>query len=106
MATKTQKIFDEAILKIAKLCKMLNEEGKNYDDVEELNDEIANLQIKLHDLPYDFGEYDDEEECYRIKDLDEYMKDIVGKNYFTDKRCWSYMYDIVYETENNIGWNL
>ena len=68
MITKTQKIFNETILKSAELCKMLNEEGFDYEDkeVEKINDEISNLQIKLLDLPYDFGEYDDEEEEYYI----------------------------------------
>ena len=109
MITKTQRIFNEAILKSAELCKMLNEEGFDYEDkeVEKINDEISNLQIKLLDLPYDFGEYDDEEEeYYLLKDLDKYIKDVVGKNYFSDKRCWSYLYDIVYDIQRDIGWNL
>ena len=108
MTTKTQDIFNRAILKSAELCKMLNEDGYDYEDkeVEKINDEISNLQEKLLYLPYDFGEYDDEEECYRIKDLDKYIKDLVGKNYFTDKRCWSYLYDIIYDIENDISWNL
>lgn len=98
MKTKTQDIFNQAILKSAQLVKMINEDGYDSEDkeVEKINNEISNLEIKLLDLPHDFGEYD----------LDKYIKDVVGKNYFFDKRCWSYLYDIVYEIENNIGWNL
>ena len=108
MTTKTQDIFNQAILKAAELCKMINEDGYDYEDkeVEKINDEISNLQEKLLFLPYDFGEYNEEEECYCIRDLNKYIKDVVGKNYFTDKRCWSYLYDIIYLIENDISWYL
>lgn len=93
--TKTQNIFNEAIIKSAELVKMINEDGFEQDDkeVEKLNDEISELESQLLDLPYDF----------EIDNLKKYITDIVDKNYFNDKRCWNYLYDIVYDIESNIG---
>ena len=97
--TKTQDIFNKAILKSAELVKMINEDGFEQDskEVEDINDEIAILEMKLQDLPYDFDEIDN---------LRKYIESVIGKDYFFDKRCWSYLSDVVFEIENNIAWSL
>lgn len=93
--TKTQNIFNEAIIKSAELVKMINEDGFEQDDkeVDKINDEISELECQLLDLPYDF----------EIGNLKKYITDIVDKNYFIDERCWNYLYDVVYDIESNIG---
>ena len=97
--TKTQDIFNKAILKSAELVKMINEDGFEQDskEVEDINDEIAILEMKLQDLPYDFDE---------INNLRKYIESVIGKDYFFDKRCWGYLSDVVFEIENNIAWSL
>ena len=95
--TKTEKIYQDAIKKSAEVVKAINEDGAEYEDVEELNDDIAQLEIKLQDLPWDFDE---------IKNRKDYCKKVLGKDYFYDSRCWDYLSDVVYEVEGYIGWNL
>ena len=95
--TKTEKLFQDAIKLSAELVKEINENGADYEDVEGLNDKIADIQCELQDLPYDFNE---------IKNRKDYCKKLLGKDYFYDCRCWDYLTDIVYEIENDIGWNI
>ena len=95
--TKTEKIFQDAIRVSAEVVKMINEDGAEYEDVEKLNEEIAELESKLQDLSWDFDE---------IKNRKDYCKKVLGKDYFYDSRCWDYLTDVVYEIENNVGWNL
>jgi hypothetical protein len=106
--TKTQSIFNKAILKYAEIVKMINEDGVDADskELEKANEELSQFEMQLQDLPFDFGDYDKEDDYYYIKDLNKYIKGVVGSNYFFDKRCWSYLYDIIYEVEGNIGWSL
>ena len=86
----TQKIFDKTIQEIAKVVKLINEDGKDVDSkiISDMNDDISDLHATLFDGSNDFVE---------LKDLKNYIKDVIGKDYFSDKRCWEYLYDSVYE---------
>ena len=97
--SKTEKVFQDAIKLSAELIKMINEDGYDIEDkeVEKKNDEIAQMQIKLLDLPYDFEEIDN---------LENYCKKVLGNKYFFDNRCWNYLTDVVYDIEKDIAWNL
>lgn len=96
----TQKKFDDIIRKIALVVKLVNEEVDDEpirNEVDELNDEISDLTCDIMGETNNFLSY---------KDLDKYCADLLGKNYFDDKRCWSYLhdslYDIFYEMNNVI----
>ena len=86
----TKKIFDKTIQEIAKVVKLINEDGEDVDSkiISDMNDDISDLHTTLFDGSNDFVE---------LKDLKNYIKDVVGKDYFSDKRCWEYLYDSVYE---------
>ena len=86
----TKKIFDKTIQEIAKVVKLINEDGEDVDSkiISDMNDDISDLHATLFDGSNDFVE---------LKDLKNYIKDVVGKDYFSDKRCWEYLYDSVYE---------
>lgn len=86
----TQKIFDKTIQEIAKVVKLINEDGEDVDSkiISDMNDNISDLHATLFDGSNDFVE---------LKDLKNYIKDVVGKDYFSDRRCWEYLYDSVYE---------
>lgn len=86
----TQKIFDKTIQEIAEVVKLINEDGEDIDSkiISDMNDDISDLHATLFDGSNDFVE---------LKDLKNYIKDIVGKDYFSDKRCWEYLYDSVFE---------
>lgn len=88
--TNTQKIFDKTIQEIAEVVKLINEDGEDADSkiISDMNDDISDLHATLFDGSNDFVE---------LKDLKNYIKDIVGKDYFSDKRCWEYLYDSVFE---------
>ena len=92
MANKTKKLFDEAVTKMAKVVKILNEEVEDpseiMDVIDKLNDEISDIQIELRNGKNDF---------LKRNDLFEYPKILLGKDYFFDKRCWSYLYDALYD---------
>ena len=99
-SSKTQDMFDKAILKAAELVKKANEE-EIYDNAGniKLNDELDNITVKLIDLPFDFN--------LEPQELKSYIKKLVPENYFSDKRCWSYLYDIVFDDiYKNIGFNI
>ncbi len=38
-------------------------------------------------------------------DLGDYIKNVLGKDYFYDYRCWDYLHDIVYDISRDIDWN-
>lgn len=86
----TQKIFDKTIQEIAEVVKLINEDGEDVDSklISDMNDDISDLHITLFDGSNDFVE---------LKDLKNYIKDVVGKDYFSDRRCWEYLYDSVFE---------
>lgn len=86
----TKKIFDKTIQEIAKVVKLINEDGEDVDSkiISDMNDNISDLHATLFDGSNDFVE---------LKDLKNYIKDVVGKDYFSDRRCWEYLYDSVYE---------
>ena len=86
----TKKTFDKTIQEIAKVVKLINEDGEDVDSkiISDMNDDISDLHATLFDGSNDFVE---------LKDLKNYIKDVVGKDYFSDKRCWEYLYDSVYE---------
>lgn len=86
----TQKIFDKTIREIAEVVKLINEDGEDVDSkiISDMNDDISDLHATLFDGNNDFVE---------LKDLKNYIKDVIGKDYFSDKRCWEYLYDSVYE---------
>jgi len=86
----TKKTFDKTIQEIAKVVKLINEDGEDVDSkiISDMNDDISNLQATLLDGSNDFVE---------LKNLENYIKDVVGKDYFSDRRCWEYLYDSVYE---------
>ncbi len=92
MADKTQKIFDEIVLKMAEVVKLVNEDMEDPDTemykVDNLNDEISDLTIEIMDKENYF---------LTFKDLDNYCEKLLGKNYFSDKRCWSYLHDAIYD---------
>ena len=86
----TKKIFDKTIQEIAEVVKLINEDGEDVDSkiISDMNDDISDLHATLFDGNNDFVE---------LKDLKNYIKDVVGKDYFSDKRCWEYLYDSVFE---------
>lgn len=92
MADKTQKIFDEVVLKMAEVVKLVNEDMEDPNTemykVDNLNDEISDLTVKLVDAKNNFLSF---------RDLDKYCKELLGGNYFGDKRCWSYLHDSLYD---------
>ena len=92
MVNKTQKIFDEVVLKMAEVVKLVNEDMEDPDTemykVDNLNDEISDLSMKLVDAENNFLSF---------RNLDKYCKDLLGNNYFGDKRCWSYLHDSLYD---------
>lgn len=102
--SKTQEVFDKAILKAAELVKFLNEDTEWFDTndesdpntqkVNQMNEDIAQYEMQLQDLPMDFD----------YGNLKDYLKNIIGSDYFSDKRCWDYLYDTVYEISNDIDW--
>ena len=86
----TQKIFYKTIQEISEVVKLINEDGEDVDSklISDMNDDISDLHATLFDGNNDFVE---------LKDLKNYMKDVVGKDYFSDRRCWEYLYDSVFE---------
>jgi len=86
----TQKIFDKTIQEIAEVVKLINEDGEDIDSkiISDMNDDISDLHATLFDGSNNFVE---------LKDLKNYIKDVVGKDYFSDRRCWDYLYDSVFE---------
>ena len=93
--TKTEELFQEAIKISAEVVKDINEDDYDLDDKDiiNLNDKVSNIQCELLELPMDF----------EIKNRKEYCKKLLGKDYFSDNRCWDYLSDVVYEIENDIG---
>ena len=87
-SSKAQKIFDKAILKAAELVKKSNEE-EIFDEEgnEKLNKELSDITVDLVDLPFEL----------EPQELESYIKKIVPADYFDDYRCWSYLYDVVYD---------
>ena len=93
----TQKKFDDIIRKIALVVKLVNEEVDDEpieSEVNELNDEISDLTCDIIDEKNDFVE---------LKDLKTYIIDVIGKNYFVDKREISYLYDSVYDVYKDMN---
>lgn len=86
--------------------KLVQEEGKR---TKFLNEEIGDN--------FDIGDYDDTESFlalenvtsedfenfYGVSNKYDILKDILGKDYFTDKRCWSYLSDAVTELMRGKG---
>lgn len=93
--TKTEELFQEAIKISAEVVKDINEDDYDLDDKDiiDLNDKVSNIQCELLELPMDF----------EVKNRKEYCKKLLGKDYFSDNRCWDYLSDVVYEIENDIG---
>lgn len=89
----TEKAFNEAIVSCAKYIKYINDNGYSDKQINELYEQIKEYKIKLMNLPYDF----------KITDFKKYIKNVLGEDYFSDKRYWSYLYTIIYEIEDNIG---
>ena len=93
----THKKFDDIIRKIALVIKLVNEEVDDEpikSEVNELNDEISDLTCDIIDEKNDFVE---------LKDLKNYIIDVIGKNYFADKREISYLYDSVYDVYKDMN---
>ena len=93
----TQKKFDDIIRKIALVVKLVNEEVDDEpieSEVNELNDEISDLTCDIIDEKNDFVE---------LKDLKNYIIDVIGKDYFADKREISYLYDSVYDVYKDMN---
>lgn len=93
----TQKKFDDIIRKIALVVKLVNEEIDDEpieSEVNELNDEISDLTCDIIDEKNDFVE---------LKDLKNYLSKVIGKDYFADKREWSYLYDSVYDVYKDMN---
>lgn len=98
-----QKKFNEYIVASAELVKHLNESDYDVDDFDEetdrLNDVIDDMGAKLGGETNDFTIYNDKNGDVTIDNLylDDYIKYVMGKDYFYDRRCWEYLYDIVKE---------
>ena len=93
----TQKKFDDIIRKIALVVKLVNEEVDDEpieSEVNEVNDEISDLTCDIIDEKNDFVE---------LKDLKNYIIDVIGKDYFADKREISYLYDSVYDVYKDMN---
>lgn len=93
----TQKKFDDIIRKIALVVKLVNEEVDDEpieSEINELNDEISDLTCDIIDEKNDFVE---------LKDLKNYLSKVIGKDYFADKREWSYLYDSVYDVYKDMN---
>jgi hypothetical protein len=77
---------------MAEVVKLVNEDMEDPDTemykVDNLNDEISDLTIEIMDKENYF---------LTFKDLDNYCEKLLGKNYFSDKRCWSYLHDAIYD---------
>ena len=101
--TKIQKKFNEYIVASAELVKHLNESNYDVDNFDEetdrLNDVIDVMGGDLGGKTNDFTIYNDKSGDTTIENLsiDDYIKSVIGKDYFYDKRCWEYLYDIVKE---------
>jgi len=93
--TKTEELFQDAIKISAEVVKDINEDDYDLEDndIIDLNDKVSDIQCELLELPMDF----------EVKNRKEYCKKLLGKDYFSDNRCWDYLSDIVYEIENDIG---
>lgn len=101
--TKMQKKFNEYIVASAELVKHLNESDYDVDNFDEetdrLNDIIDDMGAELGGETNDFTIYNDKNGDTTIDNLylDDYIKYVMGKDYFYDRRCWEYLYDIVKE---------
>lgn len=96
--SKTQEVFNKAILKAAELVKQANEESEDEESAEKRNSELSDITSELIDLPFDFE--------LEPQELEAYIKKIVPADYFDDNRCWSYLYDVVFDDiYRNIGFN-
>lgn len=107
--TKIQKKFNDYIKASGELVKHLNESDYEVDDFDKetdrLNDVIDNLAVELLNEYNDFSIYNEKTGKLTIDNLeiDDYIKSVLGKNYFYDKRCWNYMHDgLVDEILNNM----
>lgn len=103
--TKIQKKFNEYIVASAELVKFANETEitDDFDEkLEELNNNIDNVGSELSGENNDFSVYDDRSGILTIDnlELEDYIKSIIGKDYFDDRRCWSYLYDSIIEIMN------
>ena len=93
--TKTEILFKKGIRKAAELVKYLNEDVEVPDEnqVDELNEEIAEYETELGSMPMDFP----------LEDVD--VKEVMGDDYFIDRRCWDYLSDMVSEMYDSIDWD-
>lgn len=104
--TKIQKKFNDYIIASAELVKHLNEsdyEVEGFDEeTDRLNDVIDNLGGELSGEYNDFSIYNDKNGKMTMDnlELDDYIKSIIGKDYFFDRRCWSYLHDCIVEIMN------
>ena len=95
--TDTQKNFDKIIRKTALVVKLVNEEVDDEpvkNEINELNDEISDLTCDILDEKNDFVE---------LKELKNYITKVIGKDYFADKREWSYLYDSIYDVYKDMN---
>lgn len=95
--TNTQKNFDKIIRKTALVVKLVNEEVDDEpveNEINELNDEISDLTCDILDEKNNFVE---------LKELKNYITEIIGKDYFVDKREWSYLYDSIYDVYKDMN---
>jgi hypothetical protein len=88
---KNLTVFDRFIKKSAYLVKYANEIGDDMQYIEKLNNEVDSLSCKLLDRKFT------DEEVAQINRLSTYIYSVIGKNYFYDKRCESYLYDMVFD---------
>ena len=87
----TKKKFDDIIRKVALVVKLVNEEVEDeivMNQVNELSDEISDLTIDIQDKDNDF---------VTLNNLEDYLKKVIDKNYFADRREWDYLYDGIYD---------
>lgn len=88
--------FKKLVREEGKRTKFLNEEStgdfdvSNYDDTESF---LALENVTSEDF----------ENFYGVSNKYDILKDILGKDYFADNRCWSYLSDAVTELMRGRG---
>jgi len=88
--------FKKLVREEGKRTKFLNEEvGDNFDigDYDDTESFLALENVTSEDF----------ENFYGVSNKYDILKDILGKDYFTDRRCWSYLSDAVTELMRGRG---
>ena len=91
-------LIDKYIQKSAKLVKDVNEEEEMpKEENEKRTDEVEKLGLELMDKKDDSLIFDEDSGKYTINgdDVKRYVIDLLGEDYFSDNRCWDYLFDSI-----------